>query len=221
MLDGKMMGAGILMLAVGTVFAFAGGRREKGNGEVTTQEHRIPAFERVHAGSNADVRIHRAEESRVVVSADSNLHEFIEIRHDPKHKAVEIRTPGREDFPRFTVDVYCPSLAGIGLAGAASIECADPLSVETLSADMAGSGTITLRGNAERVEINLVGDGTIDGKEFKTKNVSAHVVGDGKMTVWTDALMVSVVGNATVSYRGSPVLDITGAGNGRFVRIGD
>jgi hypothetical protein len=209
------------MLGIGSVFAFAGGRREKGNGEVTTQEHRVPAFERIHAGSNADVRIHYAEESRVVVSIDSNMHEFIEVRHDPKHNAVEIRTPGREDFPRFTVDVYCPSLTGIGVAGAGFVECVDPLSVETLSVDMSGSGTITLRGNAERVEINQVGDGTIDGKEFKTANVSAHVVGDGKMIVWTDTLAVTVVGNATVSYRGSPVLDITGAGNGRFVRIGD
>jgi hypothetical protein len=222
MFNWKKMGASIVMLGFGTVFAFAGGKREKGSGEIITQEHRVPAFERVHAGSNADVRIHFTEESRVVVSADSNLHEFIEIRHDPKHKAVEIRTPGREkNFPRFTVDVYCPSLTGIGLAGAASIECADPLSVETLNADMAGSGIITLRGSADRIEINQVGDGTIDGKEFKTAHVSAHVVGDGKMIVWTDTLTVTVVGNATVSYRGSPVLDITGAGNGRFVRIGD
>ena len=150
MLNWKKMGTSILMLGIGTVFAFAGGRREKGNGEVTTQEHRVPAFERVHAGSNADVRIHRAEESRVVVGADSNLHEFIEIRHDPKHKAVEIRTTGREDFPRFTVDVYCPSLTGIGLVGAASIECADPLSAETLSADLAGSAIFPASTNNPR-----------------------------------------------------------------------
>ena len=221
MLNRKMMGTSILMLGIGAVFAFAGGKREKGNREITIQEHRVPAFERVHARSNADMRIHHAEESRVVVSADSNLHEFIEVRHDPKHKAVEIRTPGREDFPHFTVDVYCPSLTGIGVAGSGSVECADPVSAETLSVDMAGSGTITLRGNADRIEINQVGDGTIDGKEFKTATVSAHVVGDGKMIVWTDTLAVTVVGNATVSYRGSPVLDISGAGNGRFVRIGD
>lgn len=87
--------ASILTLGIGAVFAFAGGKREKGDGEVTTQEHQVLAFERVHAGSNADVRIHHAEESRVVVSIDSNLHEFIEIKHDPKHNAVEIRTPGR------------------------------------------------------------------------------------------------------------------------------
>ncbi|MDR1211624.1 MAG: DUF2807 domain-containing protein [Spirochaetaceae bacterium] len=222
MIDWKKMVISIVMLGIGTAFAFARGRPEKGNGEMTSREHRVPAFERVHAGSNVDVRIYRAEEARVVVSADSNLHEFIEIRHDSKHNAVEIRTPGREkNFPRFTVDVYCPSLTGIGLAGTASIECADPVITETLNADMAGSGAIILRGNAERVEINLVGDGTIDGKEFKTARIDAHVVGDGKMTVWTDALTVNVVGNATVSYRGNPVLDIVGVGNGRFVRTGD
>jgi hypothetical protein len=86
---------------------------------------------------------------------------------------------------------------------------------------MAGSGVITLRGSAERVEVNLVGDGTLDAEEFKIAKIDAHVVGDGKMTVWTDALTVNVVGNATVGYRGNPVLDIVGAGNGRFVRIGD
>jgi hypothetical protein len=221
MFNWKKMGTSMLMLGIGTAFAFAGGRREKGSGELTTQEYRVPGFERVHTGANADVRIHHAEEPRVVVSADSNLHEFIEIRYDLKQNAVEIRTRGREDFPRFTVDVYCPSLTGIGLAGTASIECVDPVSVETLSANMAGSGAITLRGSAEHVEISLVGGGTIDGKEFKTARISAHVVGDGKMTVWTDALTVNVAGNATVSYRGNPTLDIAGAGNGHFVRIGD
>jgi hypothetical protein len=221
MFDWKMMGTSILMLSIGVAFAFAGGRREKGNGELTTREHRVPGFERVHAGTNADVRLHHAEEARVVVSADSNLHEFIEIRHDPKHNAIEIRARGRENFPRFTVDVYCPSLTGIGLAGSASIEYVDPVNVETLNVDMAGSGVITLRGNAKRVEINLVGDGTVDAEEFRTAQIDAHVVGDGKMTVRTDALTVNVVGNATVNYRGNPVLDIAGAGNGRFVRIGD
>jgi hypothetical protein len=221
MFDWKMMGISILILGIGTVFAFAGSRREKGEGELTTREHRVPPFERVHAGSNMDLRLHHAEEPRIVISADSSLHKFIKIRHKPKDNAVEIRTPGRENFPRFTVDVYCPSLTGIGLAGTASVECADPLSVEIFSADMAGSGSITLRGNADRFEINLVGDGTLDGKEFKTAQISAHVVGDGKMTVWTDALTVNMVGNATVNYRGNPVLDINGAGSGRFVRIGD
>jgi hypothetical protein len=221
MVDWKMMGVGMLMLGVGTVFAFAGGGREKGNGGLTVREHRVPGFERVHAGTNADLRLHRAEESRVVVSADSNLHEFIEIRHDPEHRAVEIRARGREKFPRFTVDVYCPSLTGIGLAGPASVECADPIIAEALNVDMAGSGAVTLRGSAERVEINLVGDGTVDAGEFKIGKIDARVVGDGKMTVWTEALTVNVVGNAAVNYRGNPVLDITGAGNGRFVRIGD
>jgi hypothetical protein len=221
MFDWKMMGTSIFMLSVGAVFAFAAGRREKGNGEVIVREHRVPPFERVHVGTNADVRLHRAEESRVVVSAGSNLHEFIEIRRDPKHNALEIRARGREKFPRFTVDLYCPALTGIGLAGTASIECVDPISVETLNADMAGSGVITLRGSAGRLELNLVGDGTLDAEEFRIAKVDAHVVGDGKMTVWTDALTVNVVGNATVSYRGNPILDITGAGNGHFVRIGD
>jgi hypothetical protein len=221
MFDWKMMGVSILMLGIGAAFAFAGGRREKGSGELTTQEYRVPPFERVHVGANADLRIHRAEESRVVVRADSNLHEFIEIRRDQKHNAVEIRAQGREKFPRFTVDVYCPSLTGIGLAGTASIECVDPVNAETLNLDMAGSGSITLRGNAERVEINLVGDGTVDGKDFRIAKVDARVVGDGKMTVWTDALTVNVVGNATISYRGNPALDIIGVGNGHFVRIGD
>jgi hypothetical protein len=221
MFNGKKMGMSMFMLGIGAVFAFAGGNREKGNGEMTIQEHRVPAFERVNTGANADVRLHHAEESRVVISADSNLHEFIEIRHDPKHNAVEIRTRGRENFPRFTVDVYCPLLTGIGLAGTATIECIDPLNVETLSADMAGSGAVTLRGSAEHVEISLVGDGTFDGQEFKAARIDAHVVGDGKMTVWTDALTVNVVGNATVNYRGNPILDIAGTGNGRFVKVGD
>jgi hypothetical protein len=53
-------------------------------------------------------------------------------------------------------------------------------------------------------------------------NASAQIVGEGKIIAWTTGtLATNVVGNGTISYRGDPVMEFTGVGTGRFIRIPD
>jgi hypothetical protein len=238
MLNRKMMIAGTVMTALASACAFASGRSGRGAGEMTTVTHTPPAFEVLYIYANADVKVHRAEEPRLVITAPSGMHGRIELR--TKKNELEIRIKGNEKkSPRFSIDVHCPPLSGIGAAYATSLDFAGEaalpafmvglagmatingtLECARVQINMAGSGTIRLTGSAEAAEINLVGDGTFDAKEFKTGNVSAHIVGDGKIIAWiTGTLTTNIVGNAEVSYRGDPVMEFTGMGNGRFVRI--
>jgi hypothetical protein len=240
MLTGKLLVASAVMTLAGGSALFAAGNKDRGNGELTTMEHSPPVFEVLYIRANADVKIHLAQEPRIVIRAPSNLHNQIELR--TKKKELEIRVKGKEEkFPRFSVDVYTCPLSGIGAAFAANLEFADDVTLpsfmvglagaakitgsldcENVQINMAGSGTIGLTGSAENAEINLVGDGTFDAKEFKTDNAEAHIVGDGKIITWTTGnLTTNIVGNGTISYRGDPVMDFTGVGTGRFIRIPD
>jgi hypothetical protein len=238
MFMGKLLGAGAVMAFAGVSALFAAGSKDQG--ELTLVEHTPPGFDFFYIRANADVTIHPAREPRLVISVPANLSDQIEVR--TKKRELEIRVKGKEEkFPRFSVDVYTPPLSGVGaaynatleftgevalpsfmvgLAGAASIT--GTLECETVQVNMAGSGTIRLSGAAGRAEINLVGDGTFDAGAFKTDNASAQIVGDGTIIAWTSGtLTTNVVGNGTISYRGDPVMEFTGVGKGRFIRLPD
>jgi hypothetical protein len=240
MLIGKLLVVSAVTALAGGSALFAAGNKDRGGGEVATVEHTPPAFEVLYIRANADVKVRRADTPRIVIAAPSNLHGQIELR--TKKNELEIRVKGKEEkFPRFSVDVYCPPLSGIGAAFNASLDFADEatlpsfmvglagaaqitgtLECETVQANMAGSGTIRLSGSAGKAEINLVGDGTFDAKEFRTDSASAQIVGDGKIISWTTGtLTTNIVGNGTISYRGDPVMEFTGVGTGRFIRIPD
>jgi hypothetical protein len=240
MLIGKLLLVSAGLALAGGSALFAAGNKDRGNGEVTIVEHTPPAFEVLYIRANADVKVHPADTPRILIAAPSNLHGQIELR--TKKNELEIRVKGKEkEFPRFSVDVYTPPLSGLGAALAANLEfsgdvtrsgfmvgqagaanIAGSLECETAQINMAGGGTIRLSGSAGKAEINLVGDGTFDAKEFRTDNASAQIVGDGKIITWTTGILTTnIVGNGTISYRGDPVMEFTGVGTGRFIRLPD
>jgi hypothetical protein len=240
MLKGKLLVVSAVMALAGGSALFAAGNKERGSGEVTAVEHTPPAFEVLYIRANADVKVHRADTPKIVIAAPANLHEQIELR--TKKNELEIRVKGKEEAsPRFSIDVYTPPLSGLGAALAANLEFSGgvtrngfmvgqagaaevrgALDCETIEINMAGEGTILLTGSAQTAKINLVGDGTIDVQNFRSEGTTAHIVGSGKILTWTIGnLAITGVGNGTIHYRGTPVMDFTAVGSGRIVRLPD
>jgi hypothetical protein len=240
MLIGKLLVVSAFLALAGGPALFAAGNKDRGSGEVTTEEHTPPAFEVLYIRANADVKVHHADTPKIVIATPSNLHGQIELR--TKKNELEIHVKGKEkEFPRFSVDVYTPPLSGIGAALAANLEFSGDvtrngfmvgqagaaevkgsLDCETIEINMAGEGSIFLTGSAQTAQINLAGDGTIDAQNFRTETTTAHIVGAGKILTWTTGnLAITGVGNGTIHYRGTPVMDFTAVGSGRIVRLPD
>jgi hypothetical protein len=237
----KRKAAGALLIGVSIVLLSCGGMPKTGNGNSITSERAVSSFDRVHVAANALVRIHLAEETRVIVSADSNLNEFIGV--ETKKNTLEIKTrPARKySHPHFTVDVYSPIISGVSVKGPGSIELVDKISAPsfrvnstgdgsitgaiecgTFEANMVGSCVISVTGSAERAGINVVGEGTFNGKDFKLIHADIVITGEGSITLWaTDSLTSTITGSGEVKYRGDPVIDFSGAGSCRFVRFPD
>ncbi|MDR0377965.1 MAG: DUF2807 domain-containing protein, partial [Spirochaetaceae bacterium] len=107
MLTEKLLVASAVMALASGPALFAAGNKDRGNGEITTVEHRPPVFEALYIRANADVKVHRADAPRIRITAPSHLHEQIELR--TKKNELEIRVKGKEEkLPRFSVDVYTP-----------------------------------------------------------------------------------------------------------------
>jgi hypothetical protein len=198
-------------------------------------ERTIASFEKIDSSGSAKVRFHVSQEYRVVVTADSNLQEYVEIKTRNNVLSIGTKNGHSYSFTQWIVDVYAPTLTGIALSGSGSFESADTITVSTFastvsgsgkingiieceafSADISGSGKITVSGNSKDSDITISGSGDINADTFSVKNAHVRVTGSGKANInVTDYLKANITGSGAINYRGNPQKiesNITGSG---------
>ena len=76
-----------------------------------------------------------------------------------------------------------------------------------------GNGTITVSGNCEQANFNMLGNGTIQADRLEAVLVNCKMLGQGSIGCWpTEELKVRGIGNTKIYYKGSPKLDKKGGG---------
>lgn len=104
---------------------------------------------------------------------------------------------------------------GISVAGSGKINFSD-LKAENIKVKLAGSGDITLAGEATVAAYNIAGSGDIDAYELKTENTKLSLAGSGDLKVYaTETLSTSVVGRGDVYVKGNPEISQSKVGIGK------
>ena len=92
----------------------------------------------------------------------------------------------------------------------------DTPEMEELVARLPGSGVLTVRGTAQRLDAALAGSGQLLLGELVAQKVKAVVSGSGELEVHaTRVLDATVSGSGTIAYRGDPASvkqQVTGSG---------
>ncbi|GHT67444.1 hypothetical protein FACS189452_05170 [Bacteroidia bacterium] len=205
----------------------------KGDGNVTTTERTVAAFDRIDLAGSADVRVHLNAEPRVVITVDNNLLPI--VKTEVKNGKLSIGTDKSGSFTKFSVEVYTQTLTGLAVLGSGEIKLDDEVQAasfdvsvsgsgevkgtvrctETLDANISGSGEAKLSGACKTLNVKVTGSGEFKGKTFEAKNADVNLTGSGEADVWaTENLNVKITGSGEVSYRGNPKLttNITGSG---------
>ncbi len=214
-----------LLFIAASAQAFA--QKQKGNGNIITQERSIPSFESLKVSGSFNVQMISSMEGKLSISTDENLLESIItevkddvliIRNKNKHylktsrsKAIIIKVP--------LADVNNVKLSGSGKIHADSAIIVDDfkassagsgkinLSVKatSVSAQLSGSGKIILKGSATSIKAKHVGSGSIRLQGIEAKNGEVSLAGSGSVYVrCSDSLNVSVAGSGSVRYFGEP-----------------
>jgi hypothetical protein len=127
--------------------------------------------------------------------------------------------PGRGARPvEYVVEVK--ALKGLRLLGAGSIEAAD-LKGERLAVSLGGTGSVTVKGTADALDVTHSGAGALHGEGLRAKRVTVNLSGVGNAEVHaTQSLDVSLTGVGSVLYVGSPAVrqNIVGVGTVRKKR---
>lgn len=210
-----------------------------GSGRIKTEKRAANDFNEISIEYPAEVVVQQGKSASVVVEADDNL--LKQLSTEVKSGKLRIRVNESEWSKRVkpsqTVKITITvedlravdfSSAGslkingleteyltITLSGAGEVNLIG-IKVGKLDCSLSGAGDINANGVADKVNVEIDGFGSFDGKDLKSNDADVTINGAGDVTVRVkDNLAAEINGAGSVDYYGTPEVDkhINGAGN--------
>lgn len=209
----------------------------EGNGIVKTELRGASGFDEVASNGDFDVTIVPGNKYSVEITAESNLLSYIET--DVVGKTLKIRTRGlyslREN-DKIEIYITTPVLNGVSLSGSGIVRTGDfmsedfhatlsgsgdidaLISTDKLKANVSGSGTIYLEGDAFASEFVISGSGKIKSYKLEQEICVAAISGSGDMYVnVNEAIDAHISGSGKVFYINYPTIRSSVSGSGGVV----
>lgn len=209
----------------------------EGNKDVQTEIRRASGFEEITSSGDFKVSVYSGDTYSVEVKAESNLLSYIET--DVMGNTLKIRTRGiRNLVQNYPIEVFIttPVLKGLSLSGSGRIktdgfmsdqfkialsgsgDIDTAISADILRANVSGSGTIFLEGDARSGEFVISGSGRIKSYPFEQDNCQTIISGSGDMYVnASETIDARISGSGRVYYINHPVIHTSISGSGRVV----
>lgn len=217
---------------------YLGGKRVRGNGNVTTESRSVGAFDEVEVQGAIDVYVRQGEPGPVRVVTDENLQQYIMV--ESQGNEVQIRfKQGYNIRPSSKVKVYVssPNFTRLDVSGACNIygerklSLNNPLSMQVsgagdikmeidapkVRAQISGAGSMVMQGQTRDVEIDISGAGKAKCYDLMAENTKVEISGAGSAEVYASvALDAHVSGAGSVKYKGNATKvtqEVSGAGS--------
>jgi len=213
----------------------------KGNGNIVSTVKNISSFIRLHISINGTVELIQSDEEKVIVEADENLMEYIEVTNSGRTLYVTAEGKWRKaDFSSLNVKVYYRQLYNIynastkgNLICANTLMSAEPVEVKIYS-DKSSSklninapavklitacvGDVEIEGACNLLEINAKSEGNLYARQMQAKTVSIKNYSVGNLEVSAEEwVSISNYGEGNISYWGNGKLkDIKQYGSGEI-----
>ncbi|MBU0929075.1 MAG: DUF2807 domain-containing protein [Spirochaetes bacterium] len=210
---------------------------ELGNGVMETETRTLDrAFDSISLSGVIDMEFVQAKESKVTITVDENLLEFIETDIVSGELQIDQR-PFTSIWPSrgSKIIVYGPSVlavsasgtgsvggSGLGLAGrdfelslSGTGECALGVEAARLTLRSSGTGSCTLDGAADTLVIRSSGTGSVKAEGLLARNVELYSSGTGSVYVRADgSVSGSMSGTGSLYCYGKPTVTVSKSGTG-------
>lgn len=205
-----------------------------GNGNVVKQTLSVDEFSSISVSGHYTLYLSQGEEASVVLEADENLHNIIDISVE-SGKLIVTSKESIGDAKALNVIVTNPDFDALEMSGAVEIvgetlikskrlklegsgasDIDLEIDTEELKIDISGAANVILSGTSQRAEFDLSGAADIQAKDLMCDFLEIDMSGAGDATVYaTEELSVDISGAASCRYYGNPKVetDISGAGN--------
>lgn len=209
----------------------------EGNGIVRTETRNAEGFNEIASSGDFIVSVTPGSSYSVEITAESNLLPYISTNVDGK--TLKIRTTGihslRQSEP-IEIFITTPSLSGLSLSGSGMIESGSfmstdfnlsvsgsgdiktKISTDKVKADVSGSGTIFIEGDAINSNFVISGSGKIKTYNLLQKQCQAVISGSGDMYVNASQLIdARISGSGRVYFINHPAIHTSISGSGDVV----
>jgi hypothetical protein len=209
----------------------------EGNGIVRTENRYASGFNEVSSSGDFKVTIMPGDEYSVEVTAESNLLSYIET--DVVGSKLKIRTRGLyslRDHHSIEIFITTPELNGLNLSGSGLIKTGQfysddfqitvsgsgdidtDISANRINANVSGSGTIFLMGDAYETDFVISGSGKIRAYDLYQDHCQGTISGSGDMYVnASETLTATISGSGKVFYVNFPEIHASISGSGKVV----
>ncbi|UOQ52929.1 head GIN domain-containing protein [Hymenobacter cellulosivorans] len=214
----------------------------KGSGVLVSRDYPVSSFTRLHLSVHGTVELLYGAEEKVVVEADDNLLEHLEVVNSGRTLYVtsenKLRAPAFTEL-RVTVHLrqldtlYCACHGNVRSGN--TLVASGPLEVKihshgdttlqleapALTVNMACHGNVTLSGTAGEVQIKNAADGYINTRELLAQHLRLRNLGAGNLDLYAEqTINLSHMGAGYIHYAGPALLtDVQQYGAGEIRHV--
>jgi hypothetical protein len=218
------MKALLIVLTIVTLFTscrFLGGERISGNGNIVNVQRNVGSFNSIEAGGAVEVRIKQDETNSVRVETDENLLEYLDISTDGNTLVIRTRQ-GFNLRPSRDVIVYAtaPRFVNLDISGASKLIGQGTLSGDELELGASGASEVKLEVKVDKLQADLSGSSTLQVKgeatRFSTQGSGASEIKCMDLITEETTLDLSGASNAEVTANKQLTIDASGASDVRY-----
>ncbi len=212
----------LLIVTTASSCYYLGGKRVKGNGNISTVERNVSDFDQVEVHGAMDVYVTQGALKPVRIEADENLLSYIEVeQHGNKLEVSTKQGYNLRPTKKVKIFVTSPNYNKLDVSGACNINTENKLSLNNpLTLEVSGAGDINADVNAPRIEAEVSGSGNVNMKG-ETKNFELKISGAGEARCYdllTESAKVNISGAGSAEVFASVELDahLSGAGSIKY-----
>ncbi|CAA9230089.1 MAG: hypothetical protein AVDCRST_MAG56-871 [uncultured Cytophagales bacterium] len=213
----------------------------RGRGDVVTQTRAVGPFSDVEIGGDFEVYLRQGPAEAIRLEGQENVLDVVTAKVEGQELEIKFK-PFANVRKHKTIRVYItnPTLTGLELSGSSRAEGQTPWTVDNLSLKVSGSGSLelemreanevesrisgsgsmSLRGDAEDFENEISGSGNVRAFDLVTRRADTKISGSGncELTV-TQSLNARISGSGDVRYKGDPTVNVSVSGSGKVTRV--
>jgi hypothetical protein len=218
-------------------YAFSSGDYEEGNRDIVTVDRTVSSpFENISIRGSGTVRIYQSAETKISLTIDSNLKEYINI--GVKNNTLIIEQKERTSLRPtvYIIDIYMPNIHELDIAGSGDFIFMNNINTESLrlhitgsgniegavecdelKVNISGSGDIELIGKVQELELSITGSGDFECEGLEVNNAKIRTSGSGDVKIYVvDSLEGTTFGSGDIMYRGEPEIIFNSSGSGKI-----
>jgi hypothetical protein len=201
----------VIPLLLGGLFPFS---QVVGSGNLRTQKETFSDFAIVDVGSGFKVDITQASSYRIIITADNNLFNYIQVTKTGNTLTIGLEPGASYQTLTLKAEISMPDLEELRFSGGVNGTATGFALSHDFRAELSGASILKMDGEASNLIVTCSGGSRLELSEFEFNNANIDFSGGSQGTINLDGrLDADLSGSSHLFYTGNPTLgDISTSG---------